>query len=39
VAAILEIDEHLNKNYKLFEAAPQDARGLPAKKPTPDYFL
>ena len=23
VAAILEFDEHLNKNYKIFEAAPQ----------------
>jgi hypothetical protein len=22
VAAILEFDEHLNKNYKIFEAAP-----------------
>ena len=33
VAAILELDEHLNKNYKIFEAAPQDARGVPAKRP------
>ena len=39
VAAILELDEHLNKNYKIFEAAPQEARGVPAKKPAPDYFL
>ncbi|TPX31317.1 hypothetical protein SmJEL517_g05348 [Synchytrium microbalum] len=39
VAAILELDEHLSKNYKIFEAAPQEARGLPAKKPAPDYFL
>ena len=39
VAAILELDEHLNKNFKIFEAAPQDARGVPAKKPAPDYFL
>ncbi|KAJ3049603.1 Serine/threonine-protein phosphatase 4 catalytic subunit [Rhizophlyctis rosea] len=39
VAAILELDEHLNKNYKIFEAAPQEARGLPSKKPAPDYFL
>lgn len=23
VAAILELDEHLNKNFKIFEAAPQ----------------
>ena len=39
VAAILELDEHLTKNYKIFEAAPQEARGIPAKKPAPDYFL
>eukprot|EP01059_Diplonema_ambulator_P035017 TRINITY_DN812_c0_g1_i5.p2 TRINITY_DN812_c0_g1~~TRINITY_DN812_c0_g1_i5.p2 ORF type:complete len:308 (+),score=64.33 TRINITY_DN812_c0_g1_i5:116-1039(+) len=39
VASILELDEHLQRNYKIFEAAPQEARGVPAKKPTPDYFL
>lgn len=39
VAAILELDEHLNKSYKIFEAAPQEVRGVPAKKPVPDYFL
>ena len=39
VAAILELDERLNKNFKIFEAAPQEARGVPAKKPAPDYFL
>ena len=39
VAAILELDEHLNRNFKIFEAAPQDARQPPAKKPPPDYFL
>jgi len=39
VAAILELDEHRNCNFKIFEAAPQDARGLPQKKPAPDYFL
>ena len=33
VAAILELDENLSKNYKIFEAAPQEARGVPAKKP------
>ena len=37
VAAILELDENLQKNFKVFEAAPQDARGAPAKKSTPDY--
>ncbi len=39
VAAILEFDEHCNRNYKIFRAAPQDARGVPSKKPAPDYFL
>jgi len=39
VAAILEFDEHLEKQFKVFEAAPQHARGIPAKKPPPDYFL
>ncbi|ORX92882.1 Metallo-dependent phosphatase [Basidiobolus meristosporus CBS 931.73] len=39
VAAILELDENLNKNYKIFEAAPQEVRNVPAKKPAPDYFL
>ncbi|KAJ1510632.1 Serine/threonine-protein phosphatase 4 catalytic subunit [Coelomomyces lativittatus] len=39
VAAILELDEKLCKNYKIFEAAPQELRGFPAKKAAPDYFL
>lgn len=39
VAAILELDEHLNRNFKIFYAAPQESRGIPAKKATPDYFL
>ena len=39
VAAILELDEHLKKSFKIFEAAPQESRGVPAKKPAPDYFL
>lgn len=39
VAAILEVDENLKTFYKIFDAAPQDARGHPAKKATPDYFL
>jgi serine/threonine-protein phosphatase 4 catalytic subunit len=39
VAAILELDENRNANFKKFEAAPQEARGIPAKKPAPDYFL
>jgi serine/threonine-protein phosphatase 4 catalytic subunit len=39
VAAILELDEHRVPKFKIFEAAPQEARGIPAKKPAPDYFL
>jgi hypothetical protein len=25
--------------FQVFEAAPQEARGVPAKKAAPDYFL
>ena len=39
VAAILELDEHLERSFKIFEAAPQEARGVPSRKPAPDYFL
>ena len=39
VAAILELDEQLNRNFKVFEAAPQEARGVPTKKAAPEYFL
>ncbi|CAI2184746.1 3453_t:CDS:10, partial [Funneliformis geosporum] len=39
VAAILELDDQLNKNYKIFEAAAQEIRGAPTKRTVPDYFL
>jgi len=66
VAAILELDENLDKQFRVFEAAPhvciyysndllfflvmitllvehdnllQESRGVPSKKPAPDYFL
>jgi serine/threonine-protein phosphatase 4 catalytic subunit len=39
VAAILELDENLQRDFTIFEAAPQESRGVPAKKPQPDYFL
>ncbi|KAK8542655.1 hypothetical protein V6N12_015242 [Hibiscus sabdariffa] len=39
VAAILELDENLNKQFRVFDAAPKESRGTPAKKPAPDYFL
>lgn len=39
VASILELDEDLNKNFKIFEAAPEGERGVPARKQVPEYFL
>ncbi len=39
VAAILELDENLDRSFKIFDAAPQEARGVPIKNPPPDYFL
>ncbi|KAJ0715783.1 putative protein-serine/threonine phosphatase [Helianthus annuus] len=39
VAAILELDENLNKQFRVFEAAPYESRGASAKKLAPDYFL
>lgn len=31
VASVLQLDDNLNQDYKVFEAAPQDSRALPAK--------
>lgn len=39
VAAILELDDQCNQSFKEFEAAPQEVRGVPTKKPPPEYFL
>ena len=39
VAAILELDENLRTYYKIFEAAPQEERGVPEKRSAPEYFL
>jgi serine/threonine-protein phosphatase 4 catalytic subunit len=39
VAAILELDEHLNRGFTIFEAAPQDQRSSATKRVVPDYFL
>ena len=39
VAAILELDENLQREFTIFEAAPQESRGIPCKKPQADYFL
>jgi len=39
VAAILELDENLNRSFTIFEAAPQDQRSTATKRVVPDYFL
>lgn len=39
VAAILELDEMLNRDFKIFVAAPAEQREVPTKKSAPDYFL
>ncbi|KAI9318130.1 serine/threonine-protein phosphatase 4 catalytic subunit [Dichotomocladium elegans] len=40
IAAILELDDNLNREYKKFDAAPQqDNRGPLPPKALPDYFL
>ena len=39
VAAILEVDENMQKNFKVFDPAPQENRGVAAKRQAPEYFL
>eukprot|EP01129_Flabellula_baltica_P001657 TRINITY_DN115_c1_g1_i1.p1 TRINITY_DN115_c1_g1~~TRINITY_DN115_c1_g1_i1.p1 ORF type:complete len:317 (+),score=49.60 TRINITY_DN115_c1_g1_i1:32-952(+) len=39
VASILELDENLKQEFRVFNAAPADRRGVPAKQPRPLYFL
>ena len=40
VAAIMEVDDSLRETFKVFDAAPQEAReGMPARKAVPQYFL
>ena len=40
VAAIMEVDEGLSETFKVFDAAPQEARGAPhPRKAAPDYFI
>uniref|UniRef100_A0A914CF02 Serine/threonine-protein phosphatase n=1 Tax=Acrobeloides nanus TaxID=290746 RepID=A0A914CF02_9BILA len=39
VAAILELDENLKKEFTIFESAPQELQKAPPKKPSLDYFL
>ncbi|KAK7868687.1 hypothetical protein R5R35_008217 [Gryllus longicercus] len=39
VASILELDEHMNKNFTIFDAAPIQSREVTELKNLPDYFL
>ena len=39
VAAILTLDKDFGRSFKVFNAAPQDARNMPSKRPAPEYFL
>ena len=39
IAAILELDDKLNKNFKTFDSSPVENRQIPAKKAIPEYFL
>uniref|UniRef100_A0A183C1K5 Serine/threonine-protein phosphatase n=1 Tax=Globodera pallida TaxID=36090 RepID=A0A183C1K5_GLOPA len=39
VAAILELDDAMKKEFMVFEAAPQSSRGTHMKGPLPEYFL
>ncbi|GAP86918.1 putative protein phosphatase [Rosellinia necatrix] len=42
-SVLLDNDERYKRGparrYRVFQAAPQDSRGMPAKKPVADYFL
>lgn len=37
IASILQLDENLEQKYISFEAAAQEAKGIPAKRPLPEY--
>ena len=39
VAAILQLDENLKSSYITFNAASEDYKPAPEKKPLPEYFL
>jgi serine/threonine-protein phosphatase 4 catalytic subunit len=39
IAAIMELDTNLNKNFMTFKEAEQDNRGIANKKVLPEYFL
>jgi len=39
IAAILQLDENLKQTYITFNAAAEDYKPAPEKKPLPEYFL
>jgi len=39
VASILELDEQLKQEYKVFSHAPSDVKSIPVKRPPAEYFL
>ncbi|KAK6460115.1 Metallo-dependent phosphatase-like protein [Scheffersomyces coipomensis] len=39
IASVLTIDDNLNRDYKVFEAATQDVSSIPSKKPAIEYFI
>jgi len=39
VASILELDDQMGKNFKIFDAAPQSEQGGVPERTLPDYFL
>lgn len=39
VASVLELDEQLSRNFKIFEAAPLEYRGIAVQPSAPEYFL
>ena len=39
VAAIMEVDENMERAFKIFDAAPQEVRASPQKRVQPEYFL
>jgi len=39
IAAILQLDESLKTNFITFNAAPENTRPIPEKRPLPEYFL
>ncbi len=39
VAAVLKVDDYLNREYVIFEAATKDVDAIPSKNPAAEYFL